>query len=310
MNNSILFIVGQQRSGTTLLRLMLTSHPKISIPPESRFIIESHDLLKKNDKLQILEALNIVLLQNKKFAEWNLNKKGLNDILVNNNHINEREIYLLIYNLYRKQYFPKANLIGDKNPSYLFEIKKLKRLFPQSRFLVLYRNPYAVFSSQKTAFVNWGSNNSPLYQTKLETSKIVSILKLHKYNKRFYFLKYETLISNPKAELVKICKWLTIDFDKNMLNYAKNADLIPLNRKEWHNNTSKEVEVNIVNKWKKKLSTNSIDVATFLFSKELKYLKYNKILRKKIPSFKNVITLINEFLKFIYYKTKYKLSKV
>ena len=34
------FIVGMTRSGTTLLRLMLDSHPDLTIPPETHFLPE------------------------------------------------------------------------------------------------------------------------------------------------------------------------------------------------------------------------------------------------------------------------------
>ena len=33
------FIIGNPRSGTTLIRLMLTCHPQIVIPPESGFLV-------------------------------------------------------------------------------------------------------------------------------------------------------------------------------------------------------------------------------------------------------------------------------
>jgi len=33
------FIVGRGRSGTTLLRLLLDTHPKISVAPEAQFIM-------------------------------------------------------------------------------------------------------------------------------------------------------------------------------------------------------------------------------------------------------------------------------
>ena len=32
------FIVGSERSGTTLLRLMLTAHPGLAVPPEGDFL--------------------------------------------------------------------------------------------------------------------------------------------------------------------------------------------------------------------------------------------------------------------------------
>ena len=32
------FVVGMNRSGTTLLRMMLDAHPELTIPPETHFI--------------------------------------------------------------------------------------------------------------------------------------------------------------------------------------------------------------------------------------------------------------------------------
>jgi Sulfotransferase family len=37
------FIIGNPRSGTTLLRLMLTCHPHLVIPPEGGFAVWLHD---------------------------------------------------------------------------------------------------------------------------------------------------------------------------------------------------------------------------------------------------------------------------
>lgn len=41
------FIVGEGRSGTTLLRLMLDAHPDLAIPPETRFITRVAKACKK-----------------------------------------------------------------------------------------------------------------------------------------------------------------------------------------------------------------------------------------------------------------------
>ncbi|HYJ77354.1 MAG TPA: sulfotransferase, partial [Actinomycetes bacterium] len=35
------FVVGCPRSGTTLLSLMIHAHPRIAMPPESRFLIST-----------------------------------------------------------------------------------------------------------------------------------------------------------------------------------------------------------------------------------------------------------------------------
>ena len=37
-----IFVVGSPRSGTTMLQLMLHAHPRIAIPPETRFFLTAH----------------------------------------------------------------------------------------------------------------------------------------------------------------------------------------------------------------------------------------------------------------------------
>ena len=46
------FIVGSPRSGTTLLRLMLDSHPRLAIPPETGFLPRALVSLFGNDERQ------------------------------------------------------------------------------------------------------------------------------------------------------------------------------------------------------------------------------------------------------------------
>src|SRR3954466_16294700 len=41
-----IFIVGCPRSGTTMLQLMVHAHPRIAIPPETRFLMAAYDALR------------------------------------------------------------------------------------------------------------------------------------------------------------------------------------------------------------------------------------------------------------------------
>src|SRR5262249_39288177 len=43
------FVVGAQRSGTTMLRLMLNSHPRIAVPFESEFLRPCQNLAQYGD---------------------------------------------------------------------------------------------------------------------------------------------------------------------------------------------------------------------------------------------------------------------
>src|SRR5690606_13260697 len=37
-----IFVIGCPRSGTTMLQLMLHSHPRIAVPPETRFVVPAY----------------------------------------------------------------------------------------------------------------------------------------------------------------------------------------------------------------------------------------------------------------------------
>jgi len=64
-----IFIVGCQRSGTTMLRLMLNGHPRISIPPESHFIPE---LYRPDEPPPDPEQFLADLAEKERFQEWGI----------------------------------------------------------------------------------------------------------------------------------------------------------------------------------------------------------------------------------------------
>ena len=77
-----LFIIGNQRSGTTLLRLMLTCNSKIIIPPECSFIIWLFDKYSNWKPLNSSNFLKVTsfrddLFECKKFETWHLSKKNI-----------------------------------------------------------------------------------------------------------------------------------------------------------------------------------------------------------------------------------------
>jgi len=82
MNSSPSFIIGLGRSGTTLLRLMLNSHPNIAIPYETTFItkyqknIASYENLNIDANLHklVYDILNESMLQ---FWDHEFDKKNL-----------------------------------------------------------------------------------------------------------------------------------------------------------------------------------------------------------------------------------------
>jgi protein-tyrosine sulfotransferase len=52
-----IFVIGCQRSGTSLLRRVLDSHPNIACPPESKFILPLEELIRSPQAFQGLDSM-------------------------------------------------------------------------------------------------------------------------------------------------------------------------------------------------------------------------------------------------------------
>ena len=175
-----LFILGHWRSGTTLLHNMLTKDPSVtyittyqSLFPSnlaSKWLFKTFMKLNMPDKRPSDGVeLNIDFPQEDEFAFANLQPNSYYNFFyfptryltfyekaVHQKDLSETEIKLW-YNSYDK--LIKKALIdskGDriivKNPVNTGRIKQLLRLYPDARFLYIYRNPITVFHSTRRFF--------------------------------------------------------------------------------------------------------------------------------------------------------------
>ena len=276
LKDNPIFIVGVPRSGTTLLRLILTSHSRICIPPESTFFIDlaekydSDNILRNNTKDFIAE-----LYENKKFQEWNIDKSYLEQKLEENQPFSYSECISLIYELYLTKNSSSACIWGDKNPTYIYNIDSIFQYFPQARVIHIVRDLRAVYASLKKISENklWGENSSnfTIHSVSDMWNKALDISINYKNDKRFCLLKYEDLVSQPQKEINKLCQWLNLDFEREMLSFhQKNVDknLVPKHRLKWHENTLMPINSNKTDSWRDKLSQIEIE--------EIEIRNYNK----------------------------------
>ena len=119
------FVVGVYRSGTTLLRFVLDSHPNIAVPPETNFLVGVAALLSD---------------------EWY--RKGLAGVGVDEVGLNARlrDFAGGIFDAYalakgKRRWF-------DKTPSYVDILDRIDALFgPECRYIMLYRHGLDVATS-------------------------------------------------------------------------------------------------------------------------------------------------------------------
>lgn len=131
-NGGTIFIVGCSRSGTTLLRLLLTCHPVLCIPPESPFILKMHPIWG-NQRIKSSREISLIcrdlFSSDRKFQDWGLNQSDIEKRLTSRLPLGFREFIEEVYSLYMEQRDKEKKRWGEKNPAYVHHIGLLSKLF-------------------------------------------------------------------------------------------------------------------------------------------------------------------------------------
>ena len=274
---NFLFIIGNPRSGTSLLRIMMTSHPNVTIPPESGFVQWWYDKYKNwdesnaTDRKKIKEYLTD-LRSSKKIETWTLNFNELYSLIKRKKPANYSELSKLVYIQYSKQKYNSEppEFIGDKNNYYLHHLPLLDEIFPKAKYLHIVRDGRDVACSyKKTQTLNTSSEYRPNLPTDISeiaeewtknNKKILEFFSSFKKD-RSYLLKFENLIKHTKEELKEICKFLNLDFSPRMLEYYKmnrKENLEPEETLDWKKKTLDPPDPSVLKKYRQELNESEI----------------------------------------------------
>jgi hypothetical protein len=212
------FIVGVTRSGTTLLRLMLDSHSKLTIPPETHFLPKLIRLADKPDARPAKVARRIS--NHRRWGDFEISREELAAELRALRELNGTTAARAFYDLYaRQQGKPRW---GDKTPGYQIRMLKLKKALPEARFIHVIRDGRDVVVSQARK----ASEPTPLETAaKRWRSRVLATrLRARRLDESSYMeVRYEDLIRDTEGTLRRICEFLELRFDRRMLDYHQRA---------------------------------------------------------------------------------------
>ena len=217
------FIVGCGRSGTTMLRLMLDSHPALSIPGESTFIrylwINRRDY-GTGDRFRPERLLDDILTD-ANFMRWGVSPQNVRDRVSRLVSPTFADIVAAPFEAYADMH-GKARW-GDKTPIYVLSIPALAQLFPSARFVHLIRDGRDVASSYLSIPMFEGG----IWQASLRWRDWVSagIRSGRRLPPgRYIEIRYEDLVADTDRQLTELCSFLDLEFDGVMLSYHVDAE--------------------------------------------------------------------------------------
>lgn len=235
--HSAIFIVGNSRSGTSVMARVLGNHPQIfTIVHEIHFFEE----LISAEKLHATMSSNVARkLYAEMLAVINIGYHSKKDRLSFLPEAANREkaifprtpanIYkdFLKYST-RKQ---KKQIPLEQTPRYLFYLKEIFEIFPDARVINMIRDPRDILLSQKNKWrVRFlGHKNIPLKESlrcwanyhPLLMSKLwqASINEYEKWanDKRVMMVQFEKFLQDPVRLIKSVCDFISIEYFQDML---------------------------------------------------------------------------------------------
>ncbi|MEQ9236749.1 sulfotransferase family protein [Coleofasciculus sp. E2-BRE-01] len=265
IQHSPIFLLGVGRSGTTLLRMMLDSHPEIMCGSEAPWITN-----QVIDGFPSLRELTQYLIKHK----WG----PVNGLTGVNEDIIYQQMALFIDGIMSTaaQSYGKTRW-ADKTPRNIIAVPFLYRLFPHAKFIHLFRDGRDVALSTKAApwktipyrsnkVKNTYGNALKRWVDWIETFHIdAKALKL-----TYLPVRYEDLVCSPKSEIQKILDFIEVEWSDQVLNpYKFEHDTVEgEGRKSFYLRQS--IDTQALYRWKKELnwferrSTKAIGEETLL----------------------------------------------
>jgi hypothetical protein len=245
------FIVGFQRSGTTLLKLMLNAHPNLAVPNETAFI---SDFFQKRDEYGDLafEANARRMLAD--IAESRFVRKGKLIDDVEGILKRPRGSYADLVDAIFTQYAAARGKTrwGEKTPGQEMCIDVLNSLFPSCRIIHIVRDGRDVALSLRR--VSWGTSDLPRVAADWRWRTTVARKVGGVLNERYCEVRYEDLVHEPRAHLERICTFLGEQFDERMLDYWRTAaEELPQSSREWDKSALEPPDVSKVFSWRTKM---------------------------------------------------------
>jgi hypothetical protein len=216
------FVIGAMRSGTTLMRLMLSRHSSLAIPPESHFLAKLVRRFEPTETLQdarLDEAIEIVTSNTEWKRDWHGDPEAL-----------EARVRLLaplslaafIDAVFAQQIEPSGKPHwGDKTPAYLFQVDRLRACFPDARFVAMVRDPRDVYLS--LAPKDWvGTSTWQVGRYLLRCDQLVDRLA-HRHGDHFLVVRYEDVVADTESTLRRVCSFLDMAYEPAMQAFYADA---------------------------------------------------------------------------------------
>jgi len=289
--------IGTQRSGSNLLRIMLNQLKEISAPHPPHILRTFIPLLPMYgdlDKQSNFEDLvqDVCTWVELNPVVWHKANFDRSEIIARCNKNSLIELFYQIYAYYAE--LDNCEFVCCKSMSNVNQYKDLESAGIDPYYIYLYRDGRDVACSFKKAIVGEKHVYDIAKQWKTNQERSFEVSQNIASN-RFIAVNYRDLITHPKSILEKICTFLNVPYNHDMLDYFHAEESInTASSGEMWKNLSHPIMSENYNKFLKELSLEEIEIFEKLgFDLTTDYKNLPKITQAEIDSY----NLPNKILK-------------
>jgi hypothetical protein len=291
-----IFILGAHKSGTSLLRSLFDGHPDLFVVPIEDHVFRhlgypisypyqyqnSKEYSEEEIKDNFLKWINCCNSSNDKFAD-SIAKDIFNvdefvKLINSKNELVTKELITIYFRAIQ------ASLELDVNAERRIVTKSVENaefaidlaiMFPDAKFIHIFRNPYASFVALRKYKTKNG--NYPLLHKPLQALR-------HDYyflerNKRlienYLVLDYDNLVLDSVKTIEELSVFLEIEFNESLLTPT-------FLNKTWHGNSTSEIKFNTIDKiplqkWKNEIFPYEVFLINNTLSSFMKSMKISQV---------------------------------
>jgi len=274
---NIIIIGGAPRSGTSLVQKILDLNSNIYGGPEFDYLLDISKLFVKMKK-GIKSGRQVDYYNEEELAET---------------------FRLFIFSfLNRKPEKENVKYISEKTPNNALIFNQLVEILPKAKYVFVVRDPKAIINSMKEVYIRSkkSGGNTDVGKSLIQDLRLINEYFNHantfikKNSDKILIISYEKLVTHPKTEIFKLCEFINVIFEEQMLNTEIENDSSRLISKNSYLSSAfytkemfdKPIDKNSLENWKNGLTkSEALFINEYFLNKNYEFLRSYLILNKK-----------------------------
>jgi len=282
--SSSILLLATERSGTNLVRAILSTHSKISSPPPFSMVdLLASDHYKYINPFQSyhLDELiqDVIELSRSHLHAWDVNI-DIDDIKRRLGDISFWEVFRVMNEIYADS--ESKNIWMSKEPGLFKHIYEIALQFPDAKFIYLVRDPRDVVSSMLKGGLHENHAFYAASRWKHEQGLSLNALSTPSLKNRIFFLRYEDLIGDSKVVVKNLMQFLDLNFEIQQLEFYNNEAVKKHSSKsEFWQNLAKPIDSGNKANYLRYLTEKQVSLIESIVWDEMKILGYCPTISKR-----------------------------